>query len=384
MYSPLIFSFVSLLIHTNRLTVLAASEICDTLPILPTLKYNGRFTPVKANITIKLVCRPGYTRGSGKQRSITCLGDNKWTVAEDCRRKRCSLIHPPLNGGVSYEIRSSDSRPSFGTKAIFYCNAGYTLLGQSELFCEIAGTNSVDWSGSPPQCEIKKCAPPEVPANVSIDRNEDFYTIREVVKFSCPGTLKLYGPETKVCKGPNWHPAFTPKCVNIQCDQPEIEHAIVSFLDTPEFIKNIRVHCEPGYMLQGSSGLQCVWRKWNKPLPKCIPPSSTQYIDPNLIPVTISDFTTNSIFTTAALNESTVPGNSSPTRAFLTTHVTTKITHESHTTPQHRTASTIITKSTTPPKKQLSPQSIIAFFAGILAILTVSSVACIFITKCCK
>ena len=54
----------------------------------------------------------------------------------------CPTITAPVNGAMT-----SDSN-TIGTMVMFTCNAGYTLVGYSEIACHTGGT----WSGQVPMC----------------------------------------------------------------------------------------------------------------------------------------------------------------------------------------------------------------------------------------
>ena len=56
----------------------------------------------------------------------------------------CSTLTDPANGQVSYTAGTT-----FGQTAIYSCNAGYNLMGDSTRICHATGV----WSGSEPTCQ---------------------------------------------------------------------------------------------------------------------------------------------------------------------------------------------------------------------------------------
>ncbi len=59
----------------------------------------------------------------------------------------CSDLPPLMNGGITYEAGSDNSRP-VNTIATFTCDNGYTLTGGSFRACQ----NDRTWSGTTPTC----------------------------------------------------------------------------------------------------------------------------------------------------------------------------------------------------------------------------------------
>ena len=57
----------------------------------------------------------------------------------------CSDLPPLINGGITYEAGSGNSRPI----ATYTCDNGYTVTGGSFRVCQNDGT----WSGSAPTCQ---------------------------------------------------------------------------------------------------------------------------------------------------------------------------------------------------------------------------------------
>ena len=56
----------------------------------------------------------------------------------------CSALTEPANGQISYTAGAT-----FGQTAIYSCNVGYNLVGNSTRTCHATGV----WSGSEPTCQ---------------------------------------------------------------------------------------------------------------------------------------------------------------------------------------------------------------------------------------
>ena len=60
----------------------------------------------------------------------------------------CPDLSPLSNSVIFYDDGSTDNRP-MGTAALYSCDIGYALIGESKRYC----LYSQSWSGSAPTCE---------------------------------------------------------------------------------------------------------------------------------------------------------------------------------------------------------------------------------------
>ncbi|AAB66384.1 complement regulatory protein [Murine herpesvirus strain 4556] len=367
-------------------------NMCHHLPQMPTLTSPKFTPPVKSGTTLQLRCRPGFTPGAGGRKTVTCLGDNMWTTVTPCNRKRCPHVTFPTNGGANYHFKDNDTSPSYGTEAVFYCDPGYNLLGESKLFCELQDNNKVGWSGESPICDIKKCAPPEVKSPAYILRAKDVYNTREVTRFSCPINLKLYGPTHAVCEGPGWTPSTSPFCLEIPCGQPTIPHATIqSKPGAPPGSRELVVNCDPGYMPLDGTTLTCEGRGvWKLPLPECVASKpgndGHSYVTPGIseapeVP-TSSDMSTTT-WSTRKLTSNTPPD---PEVQTLGSYEYEPDEPVYPTSPQTASTASPVTQTVPPPKK--SSLMMVFKLLGLLLIipLLIVSVAVLgfLITRCCR
>ena len=59
------------------------------------------------------------------------------------------ILCPDLEDPVYGSVDDGDNRP--GTKAVYTCNKGFKLVGESERKCQYSG----EWTGEAPVCKCK-------------------------------------------------------------------------------------------------------------------------------------------------------------------------------------------------------------------------------------
>ncbi|XP_062922476.1 CUB and sushi domain-containing protein 3-like isoform X7 [Mobula hypostoma] len=199
-------------------------------------------------------------------RSVTCKDDSTWTPLQvKCEVKNCG------NTGEIIHGYSRAPNTTFRSKAVFYCDSGYLLVGRNYQLCTADG-----WSGQIPTCEAVTCA------NLSpISNGEapsppygEHWEYGMVAKYSCDKKYSLIGTERLVCTETGEWNNPPPKCKAVQCHRPEqiadgqIE---AGFGPTYSYGETISYSCVEGFQMVGKSVIEC--RENNTFVPE--PPSCT-------------------------------------------------------------------------------------------------------------
>ena len=158
------------------------------------------------NSSVSFSCYPGYQlSGSGV---ITCDTEGNWnsTNLPSCDVIHCSAPVVPDNGNVSYTSLSANS------SVYFTCNAGYKLIGNTNITCLPNG----QWSNaSVPSCNVIVC-PPLTPPSHGYLTPPNQYTYGTVVTFNCDTGYGLVpvGVSIFTCTGTGqWSNNIIPSCI---------------------------------------------------------------------------------------------------------------------------------------------------------------------------
>ena len=158
------------------------------------------------NSSVSFSCYPGYQlSGSGV---ITCDTEGNWnsTNLPSCDVIHCSAPVVPDNGNVSYTSLSANS------SVYFTCNAGYKLIGNTNITCLPNG----QWSNaSVPSCNVIECPPLTPPSHGHLTPPNQ-YTYGTVVTFSCEMGYGLVpvGVSMLNCTGAGqWSNNIIPSCI---------------------------------------------------------------------------------------------------------------------------------------------------------------------------
>ncbi|CAI7994708.1 P-selectin [Geodia barretti] len=96
--------------------------------------------------TATYACETGFNLVGMSMR--VCQSDGTWSGSDPtCQMVMCPTLNDPDNGNLNL------SGNSLGDTAVYTCNTGYNLMGESILTC---GADS-QWSGNPPVCELVQC-----------------------------------------------------------------------------------------------------------------------------------------------------------------------------------------------------------------------------------
>ncbi|XP_027727463.1 membrane cofactor protein-like isoform X1 [Vombatus ursinus] len=231
---------------------------------------NKNYFPI--NSTVAYLCRPGYTLSKFGPLISTCQDDATWSpVSESCKRKSCPRPEDLEHGQVHI---ATDIL--FGSRIVYSCDEGYTLIGDDTRNCEVNG-NQVLWSGSVPYCKINNCVPPpNIQDGKHSGVNKDIFTYGEAVTYRCDSRgrnqLSLIGEATIFCdKDGEWNKP-PPECKEVRCKTPKVDNAIqiTGFGSFHTYKDTIDFECKDGYVFKSNSRITCeADNNWSPALPVC-------------------------------------------------------------------------------------------------------------------
>ncbi|XP_068930844.1 membrane cofactor protein-like isoform X2 [Petaurus breviceps papuanus] len=231
---------------------------------------NKNYFPI--NSTVTFLCRPGHTPSQFSPLISTCQENGTWSpVSGSCKKKSCPRPEDLDNGRFDMPTDTL-----FGSRIVYSCDEGYTLIGDSTRYCEIAG-NKVLWSGNVPHCKINTCTPPpsiEDGKHNGVDK--DFFTYGEAVTYHCDSRgrdpFSLIGDATIFCnKDGQWNKS-PPQCKEVRCKTPKVDNAVqvTGFGSSHTYKDTIEFACKDGYIFKNNSRITCeADNNWSPALPVC-------------------------------------------------------------------------------------------------------------------
>ncbi|XP_067863938.1 complement decay-accelerating factor transmembrane isoform-like [Heptranchias perlo] len=145
--------------------------------------------PVGAKVRYR--CNPGYMFQEGSSKPVTCKNDSTWTPLQAiCEPRNCGNPGEILNG--YYEATST----TFGSKATFYCDTGYHMVGRAYRLCTADG-----WDGQVPICALVTCDDlPTISNGITpTPPNAENWEYGMVAEYSCIRGYTLIGAEALTC-----------------------------------------------------------------------------------------------------------------------------------------------------------------------------------------
>ncbi|KAM3841174.1 zona pellucida sperm-binding protein 3 receptor-like isoform 1-T1 [Vipera latastei] len=261
------------------LLLLSSSEVQSecTTPILSphsSLRGGGDLAdtyPVGAVLQLK--CAIGYENIPGTFPIMTCLGTSKWSDRPTlCRGRRCPVPHIE-NGRI---VSTNDLR--LGEEVTLACDYGFRIMGGSTFQC-VLRSGKVEWNRDLPYCERISCAQPPVIVNGRYDPHPlNKYDAGSIVLYQCDADYSLIGKSAIICiveeNGVDGTWDFPPpECKKVKCHGQKIPNGRMQtlFLEAYTYQNKISYECNSGYLLVGSSLVECdANSEWNPPVPRCI------------------------------------------------------------------------------------------------------------------
>ncbi|XP_065450131.1 complement receptor type 2-like [Chrysemys picta bellii] len=235
-------------------------------------RTNGVLQPAyRPRDIVVFECNPGYTLSGSPE--TQCQNDGRWDPPVPVCERMLQCPSPPAiaNGKPSgWDLAVFTS----GMSVNYSCEPGYSLTGQASIYCTASGMiqifTEIFFFHSPPLA--LPCPPP--PVIVKGKHNVKplaTFNSGTYVNYSCEPGYALCGEASIYCatSGTWSHPS--PLCEEIRCAFPEVQGGKKAVAGTTyRFGTNVTVECDNGYVLEGSSLIQCQHDfTWNPPVPVC-------------------------------------------------------------------------------------------------------------------
>ncbi|XP_074641309.1 sushi, von Willebrand factor type A, EGF and pentraxin domain-containing protein 1-like [Tubulanus polymorphus] len=219
------------------------------------------FESLAVSQQVKYVCNDGYQLIGDKNR--TCQNNKMWTgEAPTCRIVICG----PLSYSENMVIVSDGD--TYGSKVEYSCARNYELVGPQIRTCLANRT----WSGSEASCRLIECPPPPDVKNGYIDAPG--YSLGMEVQYICQKGYELLGSPRRGCQENKMWSGSTPRCDITYCPEPPRFKNGMMFSKGFSYGSTVYFNCQSGYRLEGNKYMTCTRKNgvnfWDTPLPKCV------------------------------------------------------------------------------------------------------------------
>ncbi|KAF0314296.1 CUB and sushi domain-containing protein 3 [Amphibalanus amphitrite] len=191
----------------------------------------------------------------------TCGDGGKWTgEPAKCLFAVCPEPAAPEHGSVT--VRGNLTA---GTEALFSCDPGHQLLGDTVTRCKLGGT----WETPPPVCRLIDCGQPPEPTHGTRTLNGGTL-LGDVATFSCPEGYTMIGSRSRSCLSDGTWSGEPTQCSLIDCGEPEVPAD--SYVTGYGFHVNssVEYHCDDGFLLEGEAVRECrLDGTWSGQPPTC-------------------------------------------------------------------------------------------------------------------
>lgn len=240
--------------------------VCDKVSCGPHKHIENGQVDDKSNTYSDIVrysCVKGYVLNGDP--TVTCLANGKWSpVQVTCDPVSCG---PPPKAQNSFR---SGNNYHYGGYVYYACNEGYDMEGANVLKCAADGR----WKGNLPHCTMVTCG--HVPAIHRASTIVQQTTYGSKATYYCNRGYKLIGNAMIECmSNGTWMYQKKPSCVPVNCGPPHnITNGWVVYPDTT--LGNIaKYFCSAGFRMSPVVfSVQCDPEgKWNGSAPQCLPGS---------------------------------------------------------------------------------------------------------------
>ncbi|KAL5252397.1 hypothetical protein ACHWQZ_G015236 [Mnemiopsis leidyi] len=230
--------------------------ICEKIKCSPLPEIdNAIVIHSESGLLVNITCEKGYQISGAA--ALQCTERGVWSSeVPSCLPNVCQL--PSTNNGSWYRV--SDRHI-----ALLRCDRGFTVEGDSELYC---GSNNTWTSSNIGRCVRKQC--PELGHVTHGALSSEETAAGSIVEITCDEGYARSGHWKLTCLSNGDWDYPLPDCRVTECQTlPGIENGYVS---SQRFVQGsvVEIICEPGYRLIGHSSLRCLPSgDWSAEMPRC-------------------------------------------------------------------------------------------------------------------
>uniref|UniRef100_A0A3Q3BRS6 Sushi domain-containing protein n=1 Tax=Haplochromis burtoni TaxID=8153 RepID=A0A3Q3BRS6_HAPBU len=256
---------VLLLSSLGFLAITAQAQNCSRPPKGENMDLKGNdilLTSFPDGTTVTFACNTGYESAGGSPR-ITCTAGSWSSLGLKCQRKNCGPVGEVENGHIEYRPGTE-----FGDTAVLICDIGHMPVGGGKLTCGTQG-----WMGRLPVCEVTQCESPPVVQDGSFSPNREVYDYKDTIVYTCKSGYTRNGSRQLHCSDDGTFKPEPPKCIKVECEDPEISFGQLSSGARPPYgyLSTVTLQCNAGYTMIGSATVMCELNgQWSPGLPQCI------------------------------------------------------------------------------------------------------------------
>uniref|UniRef100_T1J596 Sushi domain-containing protein n=1 Tax=Strigamia maritima TaxID=126957 RepID=T1J596_STRMM len=156
-----------------------------------------------------------------------------------------------------------------GSEISYHCDKGYYLVGFTTRICLADRV----WSSFPPTCEIVECLEPPTIKNGGVQFTSLSYL--SYIQYSCNSGYVLEGPSYRQCDDLGEFTEYEPKCVEIDCGQPEVpKNGTIHHLEGTKWNQRVHYLCDRYTISHGATVATCKFEnqvaQWSPEPPICI------------------------------------------------------------------------------------------------------------------
>ncbi|XP_073717830.1 complement factor H isoform X3 [Misgurnus anguillicaudatus] len=272
----------------------------------------------KKDETLQYDCDPGYKPRQGNPK---CTKQG-WSLEPKCEAESKVWKCPPIHTEGDVTASGKTEGGGYGDVIQFDCKSDKSIDGSSSIYCKETG----EWSASVPKCKDISCTPPDIQhgsvkqkkehkkdetlqyecdagykprqgnpkctkqgwslepkceaesqvlkcprihieGDVSASGKTEGRGYGDVIQFDCKSDKSIDGSSSIYCKETGEWSASVPKCKDISCTPPDIQHGTVKQKKEHKKDETLQYDCDPGYKpRQGNP--KCTKQGWSLE-PKC-------------------------------------------------------------------------------------------------------------------
>ncbi|KAF2347040.1 Sushi/SCR/CCP domain, partial [Trinorchestia longiramus] len=234
--------------------------ICPPAPLVEHGSYNSTERQFESFTTLLYSCDEGYYTTS-KDRSLLCDAYGEWVGTPiTCIIRDCGTAGTLPNG----RIEGDDT--TFGATVSFFCNEGYTLLGEQTAECLSDGS----WSNYATSCSLITCEDPTFIENAKLVLDNSAITYGTSLSYECDKGYLLAGSANISCELNGKWSKSPPACNIVECPVPVEDFNAVREGDVFEYDQTINYTCNEGFYMEGPETLKCLETGvWSGEFPVC-------------------------------------------------------------------------------------------------------------------